>query len=236
MIVEESVLQNEAVLKGAIADFGTDFHWGISSSAYQTEGAHLADGKGPSIWDEFSNGKGKIAGNHNGNVACDFYNRFEEDLHILKELGIKKFRFSLSWPRLIPEGVGQVNSLGLAYYNRLIDACLNLGIEPWVTLYHWDLPLALEQKGGWANRDMINWFREYAYLCANEFGDRVKNWMVLNEPLVFTGAGYFFGIHAPGRKSLNDFIAAVHHATLCQAEGGRILRETIPDANIGTTI
>ncbi len=218
------------------SQFGNDFTWGISSSAYQTEGAHNVDGKGASIWDEFSNKKGTIYQNHNGNDACLFYYKYEEDLHILKELGIKNFRFSISWPRLIPEGVGAVNPKGVAYYQRLIDTCLEFGITPWITLYHWDLPQALERQGGWANRKIVDWFAAYAKVCADCFGDRVKHWMVLNEPLVFTGAGYFFGVHAPGKKSMNDFLAAVHHATLCQAEGGRVLRAHVQDAEIGTTI
>lgn len=216
--------------------FGKSFTWGISSSAYQTEGAHNADGKGPSIWDDFSNRKGTILGNHNGNDACLFYYKYKEDLHLLKELGIKNFRFSISWPRILPEGTGSVNPLGIAYYQSLIDECLENDITPWITLYHWDLPSALEKKGGWANREIVNWFSEYTKVCAKYFGDRVKHWMVLNEPLVFTGAGYFFGVHAPGKKSLNQFLAAVHNAALCQAEGGRVLRSMVSDAEIGTTV
>lgn len=216
--------------------FGSDFEWGISSSAYQTEGAHLKDGKGPSIWDDFTLRKGVIAGGHHAKEACDFYHRYPDDLRLLKELGIKNFRFSISWPRILPDGTGRVNHKGLAYYHNLIEQCLELGITPWLTLYHWDLPLALERQGGWANRKITDWFEEYANLCARQFGDRIKNWMVLNEPLVFTGAGYFFGVHAPGRKSLSSFLAAVHHATLCQAIGGRALRNHIPDAHIGTTV
>lgn len=216
--------------------FGNDFVWGVSSSAYQTEGAHLLDGKGPSIWDDFTNRPGTVAHNHNGNIACDFYHRYKSDMHMVSELGIKNFRFSISWPRILPQGSGAVNPRGLAFYDSLIDTCLENGITPWVTLYHWDLPLALERKGGWANRQILDWFEHYSYTCAAHFGDRVKHWMVLNEPMVFTGAGYFFGIHAPGRKSMGDFLAAVHHAVLCQALGGRVLRETVPGATVGTSI
>lgn len=214
----------------------TEFIWGVSSSAYQTEGAYNVDGKGPSIWDEFSNTPGKIKSNHNGNDACLFYYKYEEDLRLLKELGIKHFRFSFSWPRIFPEGTGSVNQQGVAYYDRLIDTCLAMEIEPWITLYHWDLPLALEKKGGWSNRKILDWFEEYASFCAKHFGDRVKRWMILNEPLVFTGAGYFFGVHAPGRKSMSDFLAAVHHATLCQAIGGRVIRQLVQSAYVGTTV
>lgn len=212
------------------------FILGVASSAYQTEGAHLADGKGPSIWDEFTNKRGKVFNNQTGNDACQFYYRYPGDLEIFHSLGIKNFRFSISWPRIFPKGRGTINQAGITYYHRLIDRCLELDIEPWITLYHWDLPLELEHKGGWTNRDIVGWFEDYAAFCAREFGDKVKNWMVLNEPLVFTGAGYFYGLHAPGKRSLGAFLAAVHHATLAQAAGGRALRALVPNANIGTTV
>ncbi|GAB3820594.1 hypothetical protein GCM10028895_21150 [Pontibacter rugosus] len=214
--------------------FGNDFTWGVATAAYQIEGAHDVAGKGASIWDVFSARKGKVKQNHNGNLACDFFNRYPDDLELMQSMSIPNFRFSLSWSRLLPEGVGQVNQAGIDYYNRLIDHCLELGIKPWVTLYHWDLPHALEQKGGWANRDMIGWFQEYAALCAKAFGDRVKHWMVLNEPMVFTGAGYFLGVHAPGRRGFGSFVP-VHHATLCQAAGARVLKSMLPEAEVGTT-
>jgi beta-glucosidase len=215
--------------------FGEDFKWGVSTAAYQIEGAHNAHGKGESIWDNFSNQKKKISGNHNGNIACNFYEHYESDLQLMKFLNIPNFRFSISWSRILPNGRGEINQQGIDFYNRLIDKALELNIEPWITLYHWDLPLALENKGGWTNRDVIYWFTNFAEICAKQFGDRVKHWMVLNEPMVFTGAGYFLGVHAPGRKGLRNFIPAVHHATLCQAEGARVLRNSIPDAQIGTT-
>lgn len=213
-------------------DFGTGFTWGVSSSAYQTEGAYLQDGKGLSIWDVFTT-KGKTRGT--GQVAADFYNRYMQDVILMDYLGIRNFRFSLSWPRLFPEGKGWANAQGISFYNRLIDFCLECKIEPWITLYHWDLPQALQEKGGWTNRSITGWFGEYVQFCAKLFGDRVKNWMVLNEPLVFTGAGHFMGIHAPGKKGLEHFLPAVHHAALCQALGGRILKSEIPDASVGTT-
>src|SRR5690606_1030305 len=149
------------------------------------------DGKGLSIWDIFSNKKGKIYRGDTGNDACDFYQRLDEDLTLMKEMNIPNFRFSLSWPRIIPSGSGAVNQKGIDFYNRLIDQCLALNITPWVTLYHWDLPYELEKKGGWTNRDIISWFRDYISVCAQAFGDRVKHWMVLNEPMVFVGAGHF---------------------------------------------
>ncbi len=212
--------------------FGNDFKWGVSVSAYQIEGAYDADDKSLSIWDVFTNRKGYKG--HNGNVACDFYNNYRSDLQLLKSLNVPNFRFSLAWPRIFP-AAGSYNSKGADYYNRIIDHCLELGIEPWVTLYHWDLPHYLEEKGGWANRDVVGRFEEYAERCARQFGDRVKHWMVLNEPLVFTGAGYYMGIHAPGKRGLRNFLPALHHAVLCQAQGGRILKELCPRAEVGST-
>ncbi|SFN92907.1 GH1 family beta-glucosidase [Salegentibacter flavus] len=216
-------------------DFGKGFKWGVSTAAYQIEGGHQADGKGPSIWDIFTSKSGKIYQGQNGNIACDFYNKYEEDLYLMKDLNIHNFRFSISWSRVIPAGVGTPNPEGIDFYNKLIDKCLALGIEPWVTLYHWDLPAVLEQKGGWTNREIITWFKEYVTLCVKRFGNKVKNWMVLNEPLVFVGAGYLLGVHAPGKKGMKNFLPAIHHAALCQAEGARIIKQYSPQARVGTT-
>src|SRR6476469_1638378 len=202
-------------------DFGPDFQWGVSVAAYQIEGAHQSDGKGASIWDVFTNTKGKIKDNHHGNIATDFYNRFREDIDLIKELNIPNFRFSISWSRILPKGTGEINQKGIDFYNTVIDYCLQQGIEPWVTLYHWDLPHALELRGGWTNREVIKWFQDFVKVCADHFGDRIKNWMVMNEPVVFTGAGYFLGIHAPGRRGMKNFLPAIHHATLAIAAGGR---------------
>jgi len=215
--------------------FGPDFKWGVSTAAYQVEGAWYSDGKGKSIWDVFSNTKGKTFQGQNGNIACDFYRRYTHDIILMAKLKIPNFRFSLSWSRIIPNGTGKVNPIGIEFYNRVIDFCLELGIEPWITLYHWDLPYELEKNGGWTNREIIKWFGDYVELCTKYFGDRVKHWMILNEPMVFTGAGYFLGVHAPGRKGLNSFLSAIHHATMCQAEGGRIVRSLVPSAHVGTT-
>ncbi|MGN6247128.1 MAG: GH1 family beta-glucosidase [Ginsengibacter sp.] len=216
-------------------DFGHDFKWGVSTAAYQIEGAHNVDGKGPSIWDVFANTKRKIFKNQNANTSCNFYQHYTSDIALMYEMNIPNFRFSLSWSRIMPTGEKTVNEQGIDFYNRIIDFCLELGICPWITLYHWDLPFLLQQKGGWSNREIIHWFGDYVAVCINAFGDRVKNWMVLNEPMVFTGAGYFLGVHAPGKKGLTQFLPAVHHAALCQAEGGRIIRSLGNDFNIGTT-
>lgn len=216
-------------------DFGNDFYWGVSTAAFQTEGAWNADGKGASIWDAFTQKKGKVHENQNAFTACDFYNRYEQDIDLIKQLNIPNFRFSISWSRILPNGTGAVNQVGIDYYNRVIDYCLKVGVEPWLTLYHWDLPQVLEAQGGWAIRDVIQWFTNFTSICAQQFGDRVKNWMVMNEPAVFTGAGYFLGIHAPGRTGLKSFLPAVHHVTLSIAEGARTLRGILPNAHIGTT-
>lgn len=216
-------------------DFGSDFKWGISTSAYQIEGGWNEHGKGPSIWDEFSKGKGRIRSGHNGEISCDFYHHYKEDIDIINFLSIKCFRFSISWSRIFPDGKGNINPAGVDFYNRIINRCLVYGIEPWITLYHWDLPLALDKQGGWTNREIINWFASYVNICSNLFGDRVKHWIILNEPIVFTGTGYFLGAHAPGEKGLSNFLSATHHATLCQLIGGRIVKENVTDSEVGTS-
>ena len=215
--------------------FGQDFLWGVSTAAFQIEGAHDADGKGSSIWDVFTAQKGKVKNGHHALTACDFYNSYQNDIDLISHLNIPNFRFSISWPRIMPTGTHPVNQAGIDYYNKIIDSLLEQGIEPWVTLYHWDLPHALEVKGGWTNRDSVSWFSDYVEVCAKHFGDRVKNWMVINEPSVFTGAGYFLGIHAPGKKGITNYLKAMHHVTLATAAGGKILRDKVADANIGTT-
>jgi beta-glucosidase len=217
------------------ADFGPDFKWGAATAAYQIEGAWNQDGKGLSIWDDFTHKKGKIKGNANGDMACDFYHRYRDDISLLKQINMDVFRFSIAWSRVLPNGIGPSNPKGIDFYHRVIDTCLEQGVEPWVTLYHWDLPQMLEDKGGWASRDIINWFNEYVQTMGNEYGDKVKNWMIFNEPAAFTGLGYMTGTHAPGKKSLGKYPRVIHHVVLCQAEGGRILRDEIPDAQIGTT-
>jgi len=218
------------------ADFGPDFKWGVAAAAYQIEGAWDEDGKSPSIWDQFTqHKKRKIKTRENGNIACDFYHRYEADIALVKEMNFNVFRLSAAWTRLLPEGTGKVNQKGIDFYHRVIDSCLKMGIEPWITLYHWDLPQVLEKKGGWANRDVVSWFSEYAELVTKTYGDKVKNWMVLNEPMAFTALGYLLGMHAPGRIAPRKFLKAAHHTTMAQAEGGRIIRKNVPNAYIGTT-
>lgn len=215
--------------------FGEDFLWGVSTAAFQIEGAHDADGKGLSIWDVFTAKKGKIKNGHHALDACDFYNCYKDDIHLIRQLNIPNFRFSISWPRIMPTGTLPVNEAGVEYYNKIIDFLLECGIEPWITLYHWDLPHALEVKGGWTNRECVSWFSDYTAVCTKHFGDRVKNWIIMNEPSVFTGAGYFLGIHAPGRRGITNYIKAMHHVTLATVAGGKMVRNRVAKANVGTT-
>jgi beta-glucosidase len=217
------------------SDFGNNFIWGVSTAAFQNEGSTRKDGRGESIWDEFCKRKNKVFNNQNADHASDFYNRYAEDIYRMHELNIPNFRFSISWPRIFPLGTGNKNQKGIDFYNKIINLCLELGIEPWITLYHWDLPLELQKKGGWANRDVIQWFGHFVETCIKYYGDRVKNWIVLNEPLAFTGAGYLLGLHAPGKRSMELFLKATHHACLCQAEGGRIIRSFGNGFNIGSS-
>jgi beta-glucosidase len=217
------------------SDFGTDFSWGVAVAAAQIEGAANSYGKGPSIWDTFSERSGKIKKGHKPISACDFYHRYKSDIQLVKILGFKVFRFSISWSRLLPSGTGSINEAGVRFYHDLIDECLACGLVPYVTLYHWDLPDALEEDGGWAAYSINHFFNEFATLCARLYGDKVKNWIVLNEPFGFTSLGYMLGIHAPGQTGLTNFFSAVHHSAIAQADGGRILRSEVANANIGTT-
>lgn len=216
-------------------DFGEGFTWGVAHAAYQVEGAWDADGKGPSIWDTFTHGGGRVTDRTNGDVACDFYHRHPQDLDLVRGLGFGAQRLSVSWPRVLPEGTGRIDRAGIDFYDRVVDACLERGIEPWVTLYHWDLPQALQDRGGWANRDVVDWFGDYAAVVGEALGDRVRRWMVFNEPGSFLPAGYLFGVHAPGVRSLNRFLAGVHHVSLSQARGAAALRDVAPGASVGTT-
>ncbi|MGK5553400.1 GH1 family beta-glucosidase [Actinomadura kijaniata] len=190
------------------------FQWGVATAAYQIEGAVDEDGRGPSTWDTFSHTPGRIAGDHNGDVACDHYHRWPEDVALMGELGVDAYRFSVAWPRVQPSGSGAVNARGLDFYERLVDALLERHISPTVTLYHWDLPQPLEDAGGWMNRDTAYRFAEYAYVVAERLGDRVERWITLNEPMVVMAYGYAFGTYAPGRTLLMDALPAAHHQLL----------------------
>jgi beta-glucosidase len=218
----------------AASMFGPDFIWGTATSSYQIEGAWNIDGKGESIWDRFTHNTKKIHNRDTGDIACDFYNRYPSDIELMRQLNFQASRFSISWPRIMPEGKGAVNQKGLDFYDRVIDKCLETGVDPWVTCYHWDLPQMLQDKGGWENRDIVGWFQDYVALCGKTFGDRVKNWMVFNEPASFIALGYLIGVHAPGKFGFGHFLPALHHSNLAHGAGGRALRDTVWDANIGT--
>jgi len=217
------------------SQFGSDFVWGTATAAFQVEGATNEDGKQASIWDVFSHKKGKIHDLTNADQSADFYHKYASDLMIAKEIGAKAFRFSISWPRIVSNLAGKSNPKGIEFYDKVINQCLTLGLEPWIMLYHWDLPQYIEDIGGWTNRTVIDQFANFVDICTRSFGDRVKNWLIINEPLGYTGFGYMTGQHAPGRRGLGSFLAAVHHTAMCQAEGGRIVRRNVNNANIGTS-
>jgi beta-glucosidase len=206
--------------------FPEDFIWGTATSSYQIEGASDLDGKGPSIWDSFCTIPGRIAEGETGNIACDHYHKFKEDIQLMKEMGVKAYRFSIAWARVMPTGKGDVNEKGIEFYSELIDELLKADIEPWVTLYHWDLPLALQlEEDGWLNKNITNHFSEYANLCFDRFGDRVKNWITLNEPWVVSILGYGQGAFAPGRSSNAEPYLAAHHLILAHAKAVAVYRE-----------
>lgn len=214
--------------------FKNDFMWGAASSAYQVEGAAYQDGRGKSIWDVFCE-DGKAYNKHTGAVACDHYHRFKEDIAIMKKLKIKAYRFSVSWPRIIPDGVGKVNQKGIDFYNELIDELLKNDIVPFMTLYHWDLPLELHYKGGWMNSESPEWFLNYTKVIMNNFGDRVKYFFTFNEPTCFIGLGYSAGVHAPGYKqSVSDVVRMSHHVLKAHGLAVKAIREMSKcDAKVG---
>ena len=214
--------------------FRKDFIWGAATASYQIEGAAFEDGKGPSVWDRFSHEPGKVLEGHTGDVACDHYHRFKEDVRLMKAMGVKNYRFSISWPRLLPQGTGEVNEQGVAFYNALIDELLAAGIRPIVTLFHWDYPAALQARGAWENPESPAWFLEYATLCARRFGDRVKDFITFNEPQCFIGLGYCTGVHAPGYVlPPSATIPMSHHVLLAHGMTVRMLRETVPGVRVG---
>lgn len=210
-----------------------NFIWGVSTSSYQIEGAANQDGRGPSIWDTRCRQPGKVANGDTGDVACDHYHHFAEDVALMKTMGLYAYRFSVAWPRVIPLGRGAVNEPGLAFYDRLIDELLKAKIEPWLCLYHWDLPQALEDQGGWTNRDSVKWFADYAELMARRYGDRVKRFATFNEFSVFTLFGYAFDWAAPGLKDREAHLKAMHHVNLAHGAAVDILRAAVPHVSIG---
>ncbi|MEZ4519398.1 MAG: GH1 family beta-glucosidase [Chloroflexota bacterium] len=218
-------------------DFPDDFLFGTATSAYQIEGGWNADGKGPSIWDAFTQERGKINGNHNGDTACNTYHDFDTDIRIMQQLGMQSYRFSISWPRVLPEGRGAINEAGLDYYDRLVDRLLEAGITPFATLFHWDLPLALEHDfGGFANRNCAFLFADYAGLMAGRLGDRVKHWITLNEPWVHATLGHLRGLHAPGHLNPWAYLRAIHHQLLGHGLATQRIKAEQPDASVGLSL
>ena len=216
--------------------FPDGFLWGAGTAAYQIEGAAFEDGRGVSVWDRFCDVDGKVRNGDNGSVACDFYHRYRDDIALMSDLGIDAFRFSIAWPRVIPEGTGRVNTAGLDFYDRLVDALLGSGITPFVTLYHWDLPQPLEEAGGWPVRQTVDAFVAFTAAVAARLGDRVHHWITVNEPWVASWLGYGLGVHAPGRESERDALAAAHHLMLAHGRAVGVLRELAPAAEVGITL
>ncbi len=214
--------------------FRDDFVWGAATASYQIEGAAYEDGKGLSIWDTFCRQPGRVFEGHSGDVACDHYHRFKEDIAIMKDIGLHAYRFSVAWPRLLPSGVGAVNQKGVDFYNRLIDGLLEAGVEPFMTLFHWDYPQDLWNRGGWLNPDSSDWFADYAALIGKSYGDRVHQYMTLNEPQIFIGRGHEAGVHAPGVVFQRfHLLQMTHNVLLAHGKAVAALRATSPDCKIG---
>jgi beta-glucosidase len=216
--------------------FPRDFLWGAATASYQIEGAAQEDGRGESIWDRFSATPGKVRNGESGEIACDFYHRYPADIALMRELGLDAFRFSVAWPRVVPDGVGSVNQMGLDFYDRLVDELLANDIQPMVTLYHWDLPQSLEDTGGWTNRDTTDAFARYTEIVARCLGDRVRFWITHNEPQVASSLGYGNGIHAPGRTGEANALASAHHLLLSHGMAVEVLRREVHNAQVGITL
>ena len=214
--------------------FPKDFVWGVATAAYQIEGAAFEDGKGLSVWDVYCHDSDKVYEHHTGDVACDHYHRMKEDVALMAQLGVKNYRFSISWPRVLPEGTGRVNEAGIRFYSDLVDELLAHGITPWCTLFHWDYPQALMARGGWLNRESVDWFDEYVTLVATRLGDRLKHFFTFNEPAIFIGDGYTSLYRAPGiihpRRNL---LQMSHHVFLAHGQAVRTLRRLVPGCEIG---
>jgi beta-glucosidase len=215
------------------AQFPSGFLWGSATAAYQIEGAVMEDGRGESIWDHFAHTHGKVKNDDNGDVACDSYHRYMDDIALMREMNLKTYRFSIAWPRIQPDGRGPVNDKGLDHYKRVIDALLEAGIRPFPTLYHWDLPETLEDAGGWPNRDTAQRFTDYVDLVTKGLADRIGQWGIFNEPKTFTGVGYWNGRHAPGKTDPLRFVRATHTVNLAQGMAFRVIKAANPKAQVG---
>jgi beta-glucosidase len=219
-----------------VNEFPNDFLWGAATAAYQIEGAAYEDGRGESIWDRFCATPGKVRNGDTGAVACDFYHRYPEDIALMRDLGLDAFRFSIAWPRILPEGRGRVNQAGLDFYDRLVDELLANGIQPFPTLYHWDLPQVLEDVGGWPERATAEAFVEYVEVVASRLGDRISSWITHNEPWVAAWLGHSLGVHAPGRTNTQDALSAAHHLLLSHGWATEVLRRESPGSEVGIAL
>src|SRR5579872_2993112 len=234
----ESFMDNEAHVyrQTGTSTFPADFVWGAATAAYQVEGATHEDGRGESIWDRFCWTPGKVRNDDSGDIACDHYHRYQEDVGLMRWLGLTGYRFSVAWPRILPQGTGRVNDKGLDFYDRLVDELLAAGVEPFATLYHWDLPQVLEDRGGWLDRGTAEAFGRYTEVVVRRLGDRVRHWTTLNEPQVAAWAGYGAGVHAPGRTGDANAVPAGHHLLLAHGRAVEIIRGECPDATVGITL
>lgn len=216
--------------------FPENFEWGVATAAYQIEGGWQEDGKGEGIWDRFSHTPGRIWDGTTGDVACDFYHRYEEDIELAARMGIQVFRMSVAWARVIPHGTGEISEKGIEFYRKVLKCLKKHGIKAAVTIYHWDLPQALQDRGGWGNREIVEWYTEYARLLFNRLGDLVDYWITLNEPYVIAFAGYWTGEHAPGYRDYSLALRVVHHLLLSHGAAVKAYREEGLDAPIGITL
>ena len=216
--------------------FPADFLFGAATASFQIEGATTEDGRLPSIWDTFCETEGKVANKDTGDPACDHYHRSDEDIALMRELGLDAYRFSVAWPRVIPTGTGAVNPVGLAFYDRLVDRLLANDIQPVVTLYHWDLPQSLDDRGGWLNRDVANWYAAYTEAVVGRLGDRVRHWTTLNEPWCSSFLSYSLGHHAPGHEDPLEGLVAAHHLMLAHGTAVPLIRSACPDAQVSITL
>src|SRR5262245_34429771 len=216
--------------------FPKDFLWGTATASFQIEGAVHEDGRGESIWDRFAAVPGNIMTGETGEPACDSYHRYMDDVAVMQALGVNAYRFSIAWPRIIPDGSGAVNPAGLAYYERLVDALLQANITPLVTLYHWDLPQTLQDRGGWGNRATIDAFVRYADIVVSKLGDRVKYWATHNEPWCISILSHFLGAHAPGLRDRRLALQVAHHVLLSHGVAVPVIRAACPDAKVGIVL
>jgi len=230
------LLSTASASNAANVAFPDGFVWGAGTSAFQIEGALTAGGRGPSIWDDFSARPGAVFDGNTGEPACDSYRRWADDVALLGDAGLNAYRFSFSWPRILPAGTGAMNAEGIEFYRAAMEALLAVGVEPWPTLYHWDLPAALQAKGGWENRDIVSWFGEYVEVIAEQLGDLFGNCWILNEPNYHALLGFRLGTNAPGIKSEKAFLSAMHHQNVVQREAARALRGLVPAMKVGTVI